>query len=125
MSSLGRPGRLLLLRAVVVGGLVLSWAGPGVLVLESLVRRVDVPGSRHFTPCLRSACAEACLEDAACWPLRSEENGAWWAPHLAITFICVRVIYTMVMVVPTRRTVSTSPAGCPWTLVCVATSGPC
>ena len=55
----------------------------------------------------------------------SDRNRAWWAPHWAMTLICVRVIYTMVMVAPTRRRVSTSPAGCRWTTVCVATSGPC
>ena len=39
-------------------------------VWESLVRRVDVLGPRHLAPCLGSTCAEVCLEDAACWPLR-------------------------------------------------------
>ena len=38
----------------------------------------------------------------------SERNGAWWAPHWAMTLICVGVMYTMVMVAPTRRSVSTS-----------------
>ena len=28
----------------------------------------------------------------------SERNGAWWASHWAMIFICVGVIYTMVMV---------------------------
>ena len=55
----------------------------------------------------------------------SERNGAWWASHWAMIFICVGVIYTMVTVAPTRRRVSTSPAGCRWMSVCVATSGPC
>ena len=55
---------------------MLARAGLVVLVLEGLVRRVDVLGSRHRAPCLRSACAEVCLEDAACWPLRvGEERG--------------------------------------------------
>ena len=55
---------------------MLARAGPGVLVLESLVCRVDVLGSRHFATYLRSACAEVCLEDAACWSLRvGKERG--------------------------------------------------
>ena len=37
--------------------------------MESLVRRVDVFGSRHREPCIRSACPEVCLQDAACGPL--------------------------------------------------------
>ena len=41
----------------------------------------------------------------------SERNGAWWALHWAMIFICVGVIYTMVMVATTRRRVSTAPAG--------------
>ena len=36
----------------------------------------------------------------------SERNGAWWASHWAMILICVGVIYTMVMVAPTRRRVS-------------------
>ena len=56
---------------------------------------------------------------------RSERNGAWWGLHWAMNFICVEVMYTMVMVAPTRRRVSTSAAGCRWTSVCVPTSGPC
>ena len=104
---------------------MLARAGPGVLVMGSLVRRDDVLGPRHLVPCLRSACAEVCLEDAASGHCRSERNGAWRAPHWAMTLICVGVMYTMVMVAPTRRRVSTSPAGCRWTSVCVATSGPC
>ena len=55
---------------------MLALAGPGVLVLESLLRRVDVLGSRYFAPCLGSACAEVCLEDAACWPLRVRKEQA-------------------------------------------------
>ena len=51
--------------------------------------------------------------------------GAWWAPHWAMTLICAGVIYTMVMVAPQRRRVSTSPANFRWTSLCVATSGPC
>ena len=39
------------------------------LALEGLVRRVDVLGLSHVVPCLRSACTEVRLEDAACWPL--------------------------------------------------------
>ena len=62
------------LRAAVVGGLVLILAGSGMLVLEGLVRRVDILGSRHREPCLRSACAEVCFQDAACWPLRVGEE---------------------------------------------------
>ena len=51
-------------------------AGVGVLAPESLVRCVDVLGPRHVAPCLRSACAEVRLEDAACWPLRGgKERG--------------------------------------------------
>ena len=42
-----------------------------------------------------------------------------------MTFICVGVIFTLVMVVPTRRRVSTLPAGCQWMSVYVATCGPC
>ena len=56
---------------------------------------------------------------------RSERNGACWVLHWAMIFICVGVMYTMVMVAPTRRRVSSSPAGCQWMSVCVATSGPC
>ena len=48
---------------------MLARVGPGVLALESLVRHVDVLGLWHVTPCLRSACAEVRLEDAACRPL--------------------------------------------------------
>ena len=48
---------------------MLARSGPGMLALESLVRRVDVLGPRHVAPCLRSACAEVRFEDAACWPL--------------------------------------------------------
>ena len=48
---------------------MLARAGPGVLALEGCVRRVDVLGPRHVAPCLRSTCAEARLEDVACWPL--------------------------------------------------------
>ena len=55
----------------------------------------------------------------------SERNGAWWASHWAMIFICVGAIHTMVILAPTRRRVSTSPAGCRGMLVCVATSGPC
>ena len=55
----------------------------------------------------------------------SERNGAWCAPHWAMTLIRVRVMYTMVMVAPMRCRVSTSPAGCRWTSVCLSTSGPC
>ena len=81
-----------------------------------------VLGSWHRAACFRNACAEVCLEDAARWPLR---NGTWWVPHWAMTFICVEVMYTMVMVAPARRRVSTSPAECRWTSVYVVTSGPC
>ena len=49
-------------------------AGSEVLVLKSLVRRVDVLGSRHRAPCLCSACAEVCLEEAACWLLRVRKD---------------------------------------------------
>ena len=67
---------LLLLRAAVVGGLVLVRSGWGVLALEGLVRCVDIIGTWHHVPCLRSACAEVCLEDAARWPLPiGEERG--------------------------------------------------
>ena len=55
----------------------------------------------------------------------SERIGAWWAPHSAMTFICVGVMYTMLMVAPTRRRVSSLSAGCRWMSVYVATSGPC
>ena len=60
----------------VVGGLVLGWAVPGVLVLEGLVSLVNILGSWHRAPCFRGACAEVCLEDAARSPLRvGEERG--------------------------------------------------
>ena len=66
----------LLLCATIFRGLVLALAGSGGLVLERLVSLADVLLSRHRAPCLRSACAEVCLEDAACWPLRvGEERG--------------------------------------------------
>ena len=55
----------------------------------------------------------------------SERNGACSAPQWAITLICLGEMYTMVMVAPTRRRVSNSPAECQWMSVCVATSGPC
>ena len=49
---------------------MLARAGQGLLVWKVLYA-VSVPsGPRHLAPCLRSACAEICLEDAACWPLR-------------------------------------------------------
>ena len=55
---------------------MLAPAGPGVLALEGFVRGVDVLGPRHVAPCLRSTCAEVCLEDVACWPLLvGEERG--------------------------------------------------
>ena len=53
---------------------MLARAGPGVLAIEGPVRRVDVLGPRHVAPCLRSACAEVRLEDAACWPLWVEKE---------------------------------------------------
>ena len=37
----------------------------------------------------------------------AERNRAWWAPHWAMTPICVGVMYTMVMVAPTRSRAST------------------
>ena len=55
----------------------------------------------------------------------SEGNGAWWAPHSAMTFICVGLMYTMVMVAPTGRGVAILPAGCRWMSVYLATSGTC
>ena len=48
---------------------MLARAGPGVLALESFVRRVDVVGPRHVAPSLCSTCVEVGLEDMACWPL--------------------------------------------------------
>ena len=56
---------------------------------------------------------------------RSERNGAWRALHWAMTLICGGLMYTMLMVAPTRRRVSTLPARCRWKSVCVATSGRC
>ena len=100
-------------------------AGPGVLALEGCVRRVDVLGPRHVAPCLRSTCAEVCLEDVACRPLWVGKERGVVGVALGHYCICVGVIYTMVMVAPTRRRVSTSPAGRRWMSVCVATSGPC
>ena len=54
---------------------MLARAGPGVLALEGLVRRVDVLGPRCVALCLRSACAEVRLEAAACWPLWVGKEG--------------------------------------------------
>ena len=69
-------GGLLLLCAALVEGLVIVRAGSGVLVLEGLVRLVDILGSCHRAPCLRSAGAEVCFEDAARWPSQvGEERG--------------------------------------------------
>ena len=56
---------------------------------------------------------------------RWEWNGAWWALHWAMTFICAGLMYTMVMVAPTRCRVSTLPAGCRWMSAYVAASGHC
>ena len=70
--------------------------------------------------------AEVCLEDASPRPLRVGEEWGMVssAPHRAMSFICVGSMYTMVMVAPTRRRVSTLPAGCRWMSVYVAMSGP-
>ena len=56
---------------------------------------------------------------------QTERNRAWWVPHWAMNLICAGPVYTMVMVAPMRRGLSTLPAGSRWMSVYVATSGPC
>ena len=110
------------------GGLVLAPAGPGVLALEGLVRRVDVLGPRNVAPCLRSACAEVRLEDAACWPLWvGKERGVVAValghdPHL-----CWSEIHYGDSGPHKAQGVllACRVSGCRWMSVCVATSGPC
>ena len=68
-----RGGLLPLLVSIVVG-LVLLRAESGVLVLEGFVRRVYILGSWNCAYYFRGACAEICLEDAARWPWRVEEE---------------------------------------------------
>ena len=43
---------------------------------------------------------------------KTARNGAWWAPHWAMYFICEGMNHTILMVAPRRLRVSTVPAEC-------------